>query len=95
MFSTFGLHRSCIGGESVVVDVALESGNVDRFQRCGPIYIMERRERLVVETVEVVEIDTSEARDDADASESNESLQIHPCSSSSCILIVTMIANGT
>jgi hypothetical protein len=56
---------------------------------------MERRERLVVETVEVVEIDTSEARDDADASESNEGLQIHPCSSSSCILIVTMIANGT
>jgi hypothetical protein len=81
--------------ESAVVDVALESGNIDRFERHGPIYIEERRKLLVVETVEVIEVDSSGALDDADASKSYEGLLIHPCSSSSCVLIVTMIANGT
>jgi hypothetical protein len=48
----------------------------------------------VVETVDVDVADTSEARDDADASESSVGLRMRSYSSSfSCVLIVVVVAN--
>jgi hypothetical protein len=58
--------------------------------------LLKNAKPLVVEAVEIVKIvDTSKVRDDADVSESNEGLWMHPCSSSSCVPIIAVVADGT
>jgi hypothetical protein len=92
MFSTSGLPLPQPGGESVVADRAADSGKV------GPNDVVgssSRSARLfAVETVDKEAADTSEAHDDADASESSDYRRIRVCSSSSSgVPNVVVVAN--
>jgi hypothetical protein len=90
MASTYRFLRHHLEDKNVVADVALVLKKVGRFERLRLIFIKEPQELLVVEAVEVVVVDTSEVRDDADTSESNEGLLMDSYSSPSCKMIVAV-----
>jgi hypothetical protein len=92
MSSTSGLPLPRRGGESVAMDAAAASGNVGSNGVTGSSSMSARL--LVVETVDVEASNTSEARDYAYASESNDGLRMLLYSSLSiCVLIVVVVAN--
>jgi hypothetical protein len=76
---------------SVVKDEALEPGNV------GPnsvVWSLSRNAKVVVIKV-VLKVNIEKTQDKANVSESDDGLLIHSYSSSSCVLIVEVVANGT
>jgi hypothetical protein len=92
--STYRFLRHRLEDKNVVANVALGLEKVGRFERLRLIFIKEPQELLVVEAVEVVVVDTSEVRDDADASESNEDLLMESYSSPSYKMIVAVVAHS-
>jgi hypothetical protein len=92
--STYRFLRHRLGDKNVVADVALGLEKVGRFERLRLIFIKEPQELLVIEAVVVVVVDTSEVRDDADASESNEDLLMDSYSSPSYKMIVAVVAHS-
>jgi hypothetical protein len=90
--STSGLPLPRRGGESEAADGTADSGKVGPNGVVGSSSASARL--FVVETVDVEAADASEARDDADASESSEGRRmLSYSSSSSCVLIVVVVAN--
>jgi hypothetical protein len=92
MFSTSGLPLRRWGGESVAAE---EAADFVKVSLKGVVGSWSRSERLlVVITVDVEAADASEARDDADASESSDGRRMRSfTSSSSCVLNVVVVVN--